>query len=183
MLHALPDGTVVLLRSIDPADKPLLVEGLARLSPRSVHQRFLAPKARFSAAELRYLTEVDGRDHVAIVAVLADEPTGLVGVGRFVRDPERPDEAEAAIAIGDPWQGQGLGRTIGLLLADEARARGVRRFTATLLGTNVAAHRLFAAISRRLRAHYAAGVEELVAELYTDAVPVPPAPPPPALAA
>jgi RimJ/RimL family protein N-acetyltransferase len=168
MLHTLPDGTAVALRPIEPGDKPLLAEGLARLSPRSAHQRFLAPKARFSAAELRHLTEVDGRDHVAIVAVLAGEPGALVGVGRFVRDPGRPDEAEAAVVIGDPWQGQGLGRTIGLLLADAARARGIRRFTATLLGTNVAAHRLFAAISRRLRARYASGVEELVAELYGD---------------
>jgi acetyltransferase len=173
MLHTLPDGTRIRLRFIDPDDKPLLVEGLARLSDRSVHQRFLAPKAKFSAAELRYLTEVDGCDHVAIVAVLADEPAGLVGVGRFVRDRERPDEAEVAVTIGDPWQGMGLGRTMGMALADEARARGIRRFTATLLGTNVAAHRLFAAIAKRLRATLSGGVEELVAELYTQEHQVP----------
>ena len=173
MFHTLPDGTSILLRFIDPDDKPLLVEGLARMSPRSVHQRFLAPKVKFSSAELRYLTEVDGCDHVAIVAVLADEPTGLVGVGRFIRDRERPDEAEVAIAIGDPWQGEGLGRMMGRALADEARRRGIRRFTATLLGTNVAAHRLFAGISKRLRATHSGGVEELVAELYTQEHQVP----------
>ena len=34
----------------------------------SVQRRFLTPKRSFSRAELRYLTEVDGRDHVALVA-------------------------------------------------------------------------------------------------------------------
>ncbi len=176
MVHVLPDHTRVRMRFITPADKLLLVSGLANLSPQSVHQRFLGPKLRFSAAELAYLTEVDGHDHVAVVAVLVDEPSTLVGVGRFVRSPERPDEAEAAITVGDPWQGMGLGRAIGLRLADEARARGVRRFTATLLGTNTAAHRLFVAISRRLESHVTAGIEELVAELETGPHPVTPRP-------
>lgn len=178
----LPDGTTVRLRFIRAEDKPLLVAGLSRLSADSVHKRFLAPKPRFSSAELRYLTELDGCDHVAIVAVLADDPETLVGVGRFVRDADRPDEAEAAIVIADHLQGQGLGRSLGLLLAEEARARGVRRFTATLLGTNVAAHRLFAAISRRLRAQVSGGIEELVAELVTEEhriAPVRAADPPP----
>jgi RimJ/RimL family protein N-acetyltransferase len=168
MVTTLPDGTAVRLRFIRPDDKPLLEVGLTRLSADSVHQRFLAPKARFSTSELRYLTELDGRDHVAIVAVLPHDPDTLVGVARFVRDPRHPVEAEAAIVIADHLQGMGLGRTLGRLLADEARARGVRRFTATLLGTNVAAHRLFAAISRRLTAHYGGGLEELVAELVTE---------------
>ena len=33
-----------------------------------MQRRFLTPKRSFSRAELRYLTEVDGRDHVALVA-------------------------------------------------------------------------------------------------------------------
>ena len=40
----------------------------------SARLRFLAPKPRFTLAELRYLTEVDHVDHFALVAVLADAP-------------------------------------------------------------------------------------------------------------
>jgi GNAT superfamily N-acetyltransferase len=167
MVHTLPDGTAVRLRSIEPFDKALLAAGMAALSPRSRAQRFLSPKSRLTAAELRYLTEVDGHDHFAIVAVLEQDPTVLVGVGRFVRGPLWPDEAEAAITVGDPWQGMGMGRRIGEALADAARARGIRRFTATLLGTNATAHALFESISRRVSTHYAAGVADLVAELET----------------
>ncbi len=165
MLKRLRNGTPVVIRPIRADDKRLLEDGLRNLSQTSIQRRFLSPKPRFTRTELRYLTEVDGDDHVAIVAVLAHDPDFFVGVGRFVRWPDRPDAAEAAIVIGDPWQGQGLGRHMGLALADLARAHGVRRFTASLLSDNRAAHQLFERISARLHAEHHHGVEELVAEL------------------
>lgn len=155
----------VQIRPIGPADATLLEDGLRRLSPESVRRRFLAPKARFSSRELRYLTDVDGVDHVALVAVFSDDPTRLAAVARFIRDPENPETAEMAVVVADDLQGQGLGRRMGLALADEARERGITRFSATLLSDNVAAHRLFAAISGRLTYRHSHGVEELVAEL------------------
>ena len=163
--YRLPDGTHVVLRPIRAQDKGLLAAGFARLSPESARLRFLAPKPRLSSAELRYLTEIDGADHVAIVAVLAHAPRRVVGVGRWVRLRDEPDAAEVAIVVGDPWQHQGLGRHLGVVLADLARRQGVSRFVATLLSDNVAAHRVFARISQRLHAEHHDGVEELVAEL------------------
>ena len=138
---------------------------MASLSPRSARLRFLAPKNRFSLAELRYLTEVDHVDHYALIAVLADDPTTMAGVGRWVRDRERPDEAEVAVVVGDCYQGQGLGTTLGTALGDGARALGIRRFTATMLTENTAAQRLFAHISRRLSTRVAGGTYEMVADL------------------
>ena len=60
---------MLLIRPILPEDKPLLVAGLRALSPESAMKRFLSPKVSFSAAELRYLTEVDQRDHIAYVHI------------------------------------------------------------------------------------------------------------------
>ncbi len=159
------DGTRIAFRHIRPDDKGRLSAALGRLSPESRHRRFLVPKPRFSSSELRYLTEIDGFDHVAIVAVSAEDPDTFYGVARFVRLTDDPETAEAAIVVADSLQGRGLGRELGRRLADEARARGVRRFTATLLGTNGASHRLFEAISERVSARYGGGLEELVAEL------------------
>ncbi len=155
----------LVIRPIRPDDKAALRRGLEHLSPESRHLRFLAPKPRFTSAELRYLTEVDGIDHVALVAVPAHDPDRIVGVARFVRLREDPEAAEVAIVVGDRYQGQGLGRELGRRLAAEAVERGVRRFTATLLGDNVAAHRLFASLADHLEARQANGVEEVVAEL------------------
>jgi RimJ/RimL family protein N-acetyltransferase len=164
--HRLPrTGERIVFRHIRPDDKGRLAAALARLSPETQRRRFLMPKPRFSSSELRYLTEIDGFDHVAILAVLADDPEAIVGVARFVRLRERPEEAEVAIVVGDPFQGQGLGRELGRRLADEALERGVTRFTATLLSDNVAAQRLFASLSRRLEARADGGVSELSAEL------------------
>ena len=148
----LPDGTQLRIRPIRAADKLLLTEGLQRLSPESVHRRFLSPKPRFTSKELRYLTEVDMVDHVAYVVVREDQPDLVVGVGRWVRDGERPDEAEVAIVIGDDLQGMGLGTAVGRCLAVAAAERGVRRFTATMLPDNTAAHRLFASITAEMEA-------------------------------
>ena len=39
------------------------------LSDRSQLRRFLAPKPRLTASDLRYLTEIDGHDHFALIAV------------------------------------------------------------------------------------------------------------------
>jgi RimJ/RimL family protein N-acetyltransferase len=164
-MFTLTDGTEIEFRHIRPDDKENLASALERLSPESRHKRFLAPKPRFNATELRYLTEIDGFDHVAILAVLADDPDAIVGVGRFVRLRDLPDTAEVAIVVGDAYQGHGLGRELGRRLADEARERDVRRFTATLLGDNVAAHRLFHAISDRLEGRVEGGTRVLTAEI------------------
>lgn len=151
------------IRPIEPGDKERLVNGLARLSAESIRKRFLAAKPRFTKAELRYLTEVDGRNHIALVALLDDE---LVAVARCVRLPDRPGTAEMAIVVGDPWQGQGIGRALALALADAAVAVGIRRFAATMLGDNEAARRLMRTFSRRLdEARVAGGLREIVVEL------------------
>jgi RimJ/RimL family protein N-acetyltransferase len=138
---------------------------MASLSPRSARLRFLAPKNHLTLAELRYLTEVDHVDHYALVAVLADDPTTMAGVGRWVRDVEHPDAAEVAVVVGDCYQRQGLGTKLGIALADGARALGIARFTAIMLPENAAAQRLFAHISGHLTTSFDGGTYSLVADL------------------
>src|SRR4051794_15778939 len=152
----------VSIRPIRPEDREALAAAHTRLSPESIRRRYLAPKPRLTGRELTYLTDVDGVDHVALIALDGDE---LVGVGRWVRLPDDPTTAEAAVVVADDHQGHGLGRRLGVALADAARERGIERFNALLLSDNIAAHRLFASISRRLASRHEAGLEELVVEL------------------
>jgi protein lysine acetyltransferase len=166
VFYHLPSGTSVLIRPIEPGDKHRLVNGLRQLSDESIRKRFLAAKPRFTSAELRYLTEVDGVNHIALVGVLEDDPDQLVAVARCVRLPDRPGTAEFAIVVGDPWQGQGLGRAMTNALADAAVAVGIRRFAATMLGDNEAARRLMRHFSRRLEeARISGGLREVTVEL------------------
>lgn len=166
MIVQTPDGTELVVRHIRPDDKELLVDGLARLSPQSVYRRFLSPKHHFSSGELRYLTEVDEREHVALVALLPHDPDHLVAVARFVRLEHDPQTAEVAVVVGDQFQGRGVGKLMALRLADEARERGIRRFEATILGENVPAKRLLQAMAERVSARTIAGpAVELSADL------------------
>jgi RimJ/RimL family protein N-acetyltransferase len=150
VLARLHDRRLVTLRRIRPQDKAMLSEGLRNASPRSVHQRFVGPKPRFTSRELRYLTEVDFRSHYALVALDAEDPRRLLGVGRWIRDTADPGLAEVAVIIADDVQGQGLGTVLGLALADAARARGIRGFTATMHHDNHRAHRLYERVASEM---------------------------------
>jgi len=164
VLKRLPNGTPVLIRPIRAEDKRLLEDGLRCLSETSIQRRFLSPKRRFSSSELRYLSEVDGWNHVALVA---ESSTGrLLAVARYVRHPEHAEMAEVAIAVCDDFQRLGLGSLLTEELAQRARMRGVRRFTATMASDNVAARRLLEKLTDHLEGHRTGrGVSELTAEL------------------
>jgi GNAT superfamily N-acetyltransferase len=148
MVVRLDGGEGVLIRPIRPEDKTLLAAGMEHLSERSAYQRFLVPKRALSEGELRYLTEVDFVDHVALVATLVEAPDVLVAVGRWIRNRDDPEVAEIAFVVADDLQHRGLGTALAEALADAARERGVRRFVATMLPDNMAAHRLFALVAQ-----------------------------------
>lgn len=142
---ALRDGTAVLRRPIRPDDRARLEAFHATVSPHSVYRRYLAPKAKLSATELTYLTEVDHRHHEALVIALPDAAGGaLLGVGRFVEPaaPPRPAAgaaprtAEVAFLVADAWQGLGAGTLLLAGLAARARAAGIARLEAWVMPDN-----------------------------------------------
>ena len=133
----LRDGSKVVIRQVQPADAPLLADGFARLSGKSRQMRFLSRKDRLSAAELRYFTDLDHRDHEALGALDQADGRG-VGVARYVRDAKDPRAAEVAVTIVDDWQGRGLGTELLTRLSARARCEGIHRFTALVADDNVA---------------------------------------------
>ena len=133
----LRDGTRAHLRPIRPDDKQRLQEGLRQLSPRSRYLRFHAPVSHLSAEQLRYLTEVDYRDHMAWVAVNPDHPEEPgMGVARYVRLAEDPAVAEAAVTVLDQYQGNGLGTLLLETLTRTGVANGIRTFRNYVLAEN-----------------------------------------------
>lgn len=139
-LHlVLRDGTRALVRPVRPDDRDRLVEGFSRLSPRSRYLRFHMHVDELSEEQVRYLTEVDGRDHAAWAALDEDAPgqPGM-GVARYVRLVEQPTVAEAAITVVDDYQGRGLGTVLLGVLARHARDNGIRWFRNYVLAENEA---------------------------------------------
>jgi GNAT superfamily N-acetyltransferase len=101
--------------------------------------RFFVARSDFNERELRYLTEVDGIDHVAILVMRGEES---LGVARFVRSEQGGPVAEPACAVIDEFHGRGIGRILVARIAAAARERGVRRFEAEVLPQNGAVLRL-----------------------------------------
>ena len=131
----LSDGSRIEIRPLTGADKTGLAAGLQRLSPLSRYRRFLSPTPELSATQLAYLTEVDHHDHEALVAVDPSSRDGL-GVARYVRSREHPEEAQVAVAVADDWQRRGLGTVLLRHLAARAREEGITSFSGLLLRDN-----------------------------------------------
>ncbi|HEY1959222.1 MAG TPA: GNAT family N-acetyltransferase [Polyangiaceae bacterium] len=136
--HELADGRKIVLRHIQPSDSEELRRGFAALSPESRYRRFFGA-VELDDRALRYLTEVDGTDHVALVA--ATESLDLksergVGVARFIRSAGDPAAAEAAVTVVDDMQQLGIGTWLTQALARAARERGIDRFRCEVLESN-----------------------------------------------
>jgi GNAT superfamily N-acetyltransferase len=133
----LRDGSWALCRPIRSTDKDRLRTGLDWLSPRSRELAFHVPLHRLTADQLRYVTEIDHRDHVAWVALDPDDLDAPgMGIGRYVRLRHDPTVAEAAITVLDRYQGRGLGTLLLALLTGSALANGIRVFRNYVLADN-----------------------------------------------
>ncbi len=133
----LASGIHLQVRPIRPEDKDMLKAGLGQLSERGRFFRFHTIVSDLSEEQLRYLTELDYRDHFAWGArAIVDGREVPVGVARYVRDTQRPDAAEAAVTVVDAWQGKGVGSFLLEALATTAGENGIRVFTAFVLSEN-----------------------------------------------
>jgi RimJ/RimL family protein N-acetyltransferase len=143
-LHVLNDGTEVVIRPIRADDGERLKAAHGRLSPEARYRRFLSAKPTLTSGDTRYLVEIDGSDHVALVATAPDDSDdgAIVAVARYVRVPEDPSSAEIAIVVGDRYQRHGLAKLLLAQLASIATEHGVQRFRATMLTENIAIYRL-----------------------------------------
>jgi RimJ/RimL family protein N-acetyltransferase len=142
MCVPLADGTAVTLRLIRPEDAERLRRLFYRLSPETVYWRFFTPIRAPREEVLEHFARVDHQTREAVVAVTADE---VVGVARYDQA-KGTKEADTAILVEDAWQGRGLAKVLLRRLAEVACGRGIRTFTALILGENVRARHLYSAV-------------------------------------
>src|SRR5436190_17186204 len=109
------DGTQLYVRHVRPADSDAIAAAWQKLSPRSQYLHFLSPKPRLTQRDLRYLTEIDGHDHVALAAFEMHGQKRLVAVARYVRLADDPESAEVAVTVADDMQGKRIGKQLGVL--------------------------------------------------------------------
>jgi protein lysine acetyltransferase len=163
-LSGAPDSIRLEIRPIEAGDKADLASAIEQSSGEAVYRRFLSPHGPLTAAELRYLTEVDHHDHEAVVAV--DPESGRsIAVARYIRDRERRESAEIAVSVLESWQGRGVGKALMRGLADRAREEGITRFTALMLAHNRPMRQLLADLGPTRVLSTEAGAVELAVDL------------------
>lgn len=163
------DGRSVVIRAVCPTDKPLLVEGMRHLSQESLYYRFLTPKRELTQKELKYFTEIDFHNHVALMALVkdADGKECPAGVGRYIAiEAKEGDCAELAFVVEDAFQHRGIATLLLKHLCVIARASQIKRFKAIVLADNLKMLEVFkhSGLTLSSRIH-TAGVLELTLSL------------------
>jgi acetyltransferase len=150
----LPGNRAVVLRPVLPQDAQAEQRFVVALSLASRHKRFHVGLRQLSEATLKQMTEIDYRQHVALVAQVFDERQApdaevqIVADARYVRL-AGTNEAEFAVAVADDWQSLGLGRALMARLARHAKAQGL----AALVGDVLPENRRMLVLMRGLGAH------------------------------
>jgi GNAT superfamily N-acetyltransferase len=143
------DGSKLSVRPIRPSDRGEFLKAFAHLGDESRYRRFLRPIKRLTEGDVRYFTEVDHREHEALIALTSDGE--IVAVGRYIRLKDDPTEAEVAVTVADEWQRQGVGGAILRLLAERARKAGIETFQAICLASNTDMRQLLEDLGRDAR--------------------------------
>lgn len=130
-------GDSIAFRMVRASDKELFQTGLQLLSPVTIYSRFKTVKNRFTDSELKYLTEVDGAKHFAIVAIRESDGV-LVGVGRGIADPVEAKKFECGLIVADCMHRTGIGRKLFHYLIEAAQEREYLSMTGEMFSENSA---------------------------------------------
>lgn len=146
----LRDGSAIRIRDLGPDDRDRLKAGFDALSPTARLMRFGHEIDELSPGMLDTLMDVDGHDHVAIVAVDDDDPDGPgLGIARFIREPYQTTAAEAAVTVAEGQRGRGIGTLLLSALAARAVREGITELRNYVLAENAAMRGIFTDLGAR----------------------------------
>lgn len=132
----LKSGQVAILRPIRPEDEPLEARMFKYLSQQSLYFRFFGFVPHVTHDLLTRFTHIDYAREMAIIAEVEEAgERKMVAVVRIIAD-AWGQNAEYAIVVADPWQGQGLGNLLTDYILEIAQDMGIRKIYATVLARN-----------------------------------------------
>lgn len=161
VVRYLKDGSPLAIRPIMPDDREELRRAFLETSATTRYLRFLGVVTELTEEMLTYLTDVDQKSHVALVATMVSPDLKTergVGIGRLIRLRDDPQIAEAAITVTDALQRQGVGSALAVELARAARFMGVHLIRAEVFEGNDAMRALLeAAGAKRVESRTGSG--------------------------
>lgn len=138
----LRDGTVVGVRAAEPGDLPRMQAFFRGLSPDSLYQRFFGVNQPRPDVVERWCDATRPRESCTLVATRhADAGEQLVAVATY--EWRAASVAEVAFAVGDRYQGKGLGTALLERLVLTGAQNGFATFRASTLRDNLAMQDVF----------------------------------------
>ncbi|MCF8145825.1 MAG: bifunctional acetate--CoA ligase family protein/GNAT family N-acetyltransferase [Deltaproteobacteria bacterium] len=129
-------GVEIFIRPIRPEDASLLLDLFDNMSMKSRYQRFFIPMKSLSNDLLIQLTQIDYDRHIALVALRREAGEDeMLGVARAIAGPDN-EEAEFSVAVGDAWQGKGIGRKLLRTCLRVGKEYGIKTLYGTVLAEN-----------------------------------------------
>jgi len=164
----LRDGTVAGVRRSRQDDRAAMRRFFHELSPESLRRRFFTASEPADALVDRLCDSSDEQRSVTLIAerTLAGD-TRIIAVGSYIATTDAA--AEAAFAVDDRLQGQGLATELLERLAVIAAGHGFRRFDATTLADNYAMLGVFRDSGFEVRSKSASGAIEVTLNLIPSA--------------
>jgi len=151
------------IRPLRAGETEIVESVFDRLGAVSRSMRFGGAKAILSDVELTALADVGTRRH-ALVAFLAGD-WAPAGIARYAVDCDDRTIAEVAIAVVDEHQGRGIGKALMRALVADARAAGVQRLRATIVGENRRSLALLRTVAVLEDVRFAGGEIEVIASI------------------
>jgi predicted CoA-binding protein/GNAT superfamily N-acetyltransferase len=155
----LRDGSQVLIRKYDPADKSAVEDLLNRMSPESRAQRF-------HSGGIHIDDDLVGRV-VAGHALLAEHDKRVVAVASFNRLVD-PTAAELAIVVDDSEHGNGIGTVMFEHLSNDARREGIARVIAEVSAQNSEMLTLLSDLGFKQKRVHEGGIVQVEVDLHLD---------------
>jgi acetyltransferase len=132
----LRDGTLLQMRAIRPDDAARERAFVAAMSDTSRYYRFMHSVTTLSDDMIARFTQLDYDREMALIALTADESV-IAGVARYSPNADGKT-VEFAVAIGDTWQGRGLGEQLMRNLIRCAKDAGYAEMEGSVLQANQA---------------------------------------------
>lgn len=154
-------GIEVRFRHIRPSDEEEMRRLFYRFSDKSVYYRYFTPIKVMPHGKMQSYVNVDCNRGLSIVALIGPpEAERIIAEARFVRHRDRP-YADVAFIVDEDYQGIGIATYLYRMLMQAARERGLKGFTADVLGSNKSMMKVFEKGGVPVKANISEGIYEL----------------------
>ena len=165
--YRLVNNRIVIVRSAQPGDAPLLHAMNCRLSRASLYSRYQRHHEP-TLQEAEELCNLSAEEGITFVIVLNDPDEMIIGYGFYIHDSSTT--VEPAIVVEDNFQGLGLGKLLGYTLAQHAVEHGVAAFNIVTLTANEQIARIVKGTGLPTETSYSYGVRETRIDLTEQAL-------------